>query len=50
MFEHLRNLMINEIDKLEGNKLDLVLKDLENNKTNAFNAAQLLYNILRNNE
>lgn len=50
MFEHLRNLMINEIDKLEGNKLDVVLRDLENNKTNAFNAAQLLYNILRNNE
>ena len=50
MFEHLKNLIINDIDSLKGDQYDLILKELDNNKTNAFKAAQSLYNILRNNE
>ena len=50
MIEHLKNLILDEIDRIDKLQFNQIVSDLNDNKTNAFKAAQKLYNILRNNE
>jgi hypothetical protein len=50
MIEHLKNLILDEIDRIDPKQFNQIVSDLNENKTNAFKAAQKLYNILRNNE
>jgi LAO/AO transport system kinase len=50
MIEHLKNLILDEIDRIDPKQFNQIVSDLNENKINAFKAAQKLYNILRNNE
>jgi LAO/AO transport system kinase len=50
MYEHFKNLVLEDLTKMDKNIIENVLSDLNNNKTNAFKAAQILFTLFKKNE
>jgi len=50
MNEHFKNLVLEDLAKMDKNKIEEVLYDLNHNKINAFKAAQILFTLFKKNE